>query len=55
MTRKPIQIAMAQWDETGEQPALVVLCDDGTLWELQRWDASPTGRAWRQLPNLPQD
>lgn len=48
--RKPIQISIIPENET-TKTIVIVLCDDGTLWET--WE-SCLGRQWSQIIGLPQ-
>lgn len=43
--RKVIQISSAAW---GDGVAIAVLCDDGTMWDMN-------GGRWVELPAIPQD
>jgi hypothetical protein len=45
--RKPISIAITNSTEF-ELASTVVICDDGTIWELSRG-------FWEPLPDVPQD
>ena len=50
MVRKVIQISNSVAQETedcSEYQIIVALCDDGTMWSIR-------GRAWQQLPPIPQ-
>ncbi len=55
MSRKIIQIAIAATPETrdgSEARVLYALCDDGTVWSIDRFEAQ---RTWRLVEPIPQD
>lgn len=51
--RKAVQFQVLPPDAEGAS-SLVVLADDGVLFELSKSDANDEGE-WRELPALPQD
>lgn len=59
MKRKPVQIAAVQfihaaapnmWPTLSINKSLFALCDDGSLWELDRDEET-----WKRIPDIPPD
>ena len=49
--RKPIGVASYEFQKTSR---LVVVCDDGTVWEREwHWNSPNKAEAWKQLNSVP--